>query len=251
MKYLIYVVTALILIFNIQVLAFSTFIAPDLESQIKVIQGKNNSLSKILLRRDNTWILFYEGKAEAVRSINIKHSNKNKNIIHCFVVYDALYDDGTHQEVTYFNINNQEISPTYLGNSLIDDSMRFIIEPNVTQNKEGIQTALIIHPLFKEKGSVRMIIIRDFNLPFPGLNESTKSQFDDKGNLDLVISGIQSSTEAHQPEADQFENIPIDYSKFKNATSKPICWAIPLNHKLRPCNDKERAYKTTSGWGGD
>ena len=104
-------------------------------------------------------------------------------------------------------------------------------------------SALIIQPVFKSQPKVWIVVPRHFTIEFPGF-AGTNSNFLENGDLYLVVTWKPDAKYPLNALADKTETLKIDYSIFNQPVDKPTCYAIPPDHKMRPCNEDEMKIRS-------
>jgi hypothetical protein len=160
--------------------------------------------------------------------------------VFAYEVNDTIKFSAT--DAVFLNKKNQEISAVYSG-----FGSGFVCSPNheimADADKPNEPKVIFLHPIFRSQIKVWIIIPRDYGNVFPGLSEAF-SEFKKNGDLYLVVSSDLDPKDFHLLVATKTETIPIDYSLFEKPVSKPTCYAMPENHKLRPCTKEETKLRS-------
>ena len=145
-------------------------------------------------------------------------------------------------DVVYLNLRDLAVSPVYPDNqnTLYPQNYSLLISPNNLYSAQY----LILQPIFVSQPKVWILIKRDSMARlFPGL-VNDESYFTNDGSLSLVRTEKRSEQDARFFEAVKREIIPINYSIFEKSVTKPTCYSLPEDHKLRPCTTTEAKLRT-------
>lgn len=157
---------------------------------------------------------------------------------------DFFYEDKQKfpAETVFFNPKTREVSPVYPYQEwLCAKSM-----PLMTSwvEFEHLNTLIVLQPIFKSQPPVWLVIQRTMSIPFPGFSGALQSQFLKSGKLYLATWDEVDEDNPREAKLTDSETIPIPYSIFKKSVSKPTCYIMPEDHKLRLCNAEEAKLRT-------